>query len=119
MGLLAGLEGFAPAYAAQISGLGRRAGGEAIDLQIQSATMTYDVIVEPEDDHAYTVFAESLDRSGFARGTLAPRQGMTVPLPKPRPKPLRTMAAMGMVSMDRSIPWRGTGKYRHQSTGLR
>ena len=63
---------------------------------------TYDVIVEPEDDRAYTVFAESLDRSGFARGTLAPREGMTAPLPRPRPKPLRTMAAMGMVGMNMS-----------------
>lgn len=33
---------------------------------------TYDVIVEPSDDSAYTVFAQSIDRSGFARGTLTP-----------------------------------------------
>ena len=32
----------------------------------------YDVIVEPKDDRAYTIFAQSLDRSGYARGTLAP-----------------------------------------------
>ena len=38
---------------------------------------TYDVIVEPQTDKAYTVFAETMDRSGYARGTLAPRAGMT------------------------------------------
>ena len=56
---------------------------------------TYDVIVRPED-RAYTVFAESLDRSGYARGTLAPRQGMSAAVPPRRPRPLRTMRDMGM-----------------------
>src|SRR5262249_45572298 len=32
-----------------------------------------DVIVEPKDDRAYTIFAQSMDRTGYARGTLAPR----------------------------------------------
>ncbi len=57
---------------------------------------TYDVIVQPSEDRAYTIFAETLDRSGYARGTLAPRTGMTAPLPDRRPRPLRTMADMGM-----------------------
>ena len=56
----------------------------------------YDVIVEPTKDHAYTVFAESLDRSSYARGTLAPREGMEAPVPKQRERPTLTMAAMGM-----------------------
>ncbi|MCW5626823.1 MAG: copper resistance system multicopper oxidase, partial [Burkholderiales bacterium] len=56
---------------------------------------TFDVIVRPED-RAYTVFAESLDRSGFTRGTLTPRAGMAAPVPQRRPRPLRTMADMGM-----------------------
>ncbi|WNM63639.1 copper resistance system multicopper oxidase [Candidatus Nitrospira neomarina] len=57
---------------------------------------TYDVIVQPTEERAYTIFAETMDRSGYARGTLAPRIGMTAPLPNRRPRPLRTMAAMGM-----------------------
>jgi CopA family copper-resistance protein len=57
---------------------------------------TYDVIVAPQEDRAYTVMAESLDRSGYARGTLAPRQGMTAPVPPLRERPLRTMVDMGM-----------------------
>ena len=57
---------------------------------------TYDVIVEPKEDRAYTIFAETLDRSGYARGTLAPRPGMSAAVPERRPRPLRTMADMGM-----------------------
>ena len=36
----------------------------------------YDIIVEPKDDRAYTIFAQSMDRTGYARGTLAPAVGM-------------------------------------------
>ena len=60
---------------------------------------TYDVIVEPNESSAYTIFAESLDRSGFARGTLAPREGMTAALPERRKRVVRTMADMGMADM--------------------
>lgn len=60
---------------------------------------TYDVIVEPQDDDAYTIFAETIDRSGFARGTLAPSQGMSAALPERRQRPVRTMADMGMGDM--------------------
>ena len=59
----------------------------------------YDVIVEPGGDRAYTIFAESMDRSGYARGTLAPRAGMSAPVPAQRPAPERGMAAMGMGGM--------------------
>ncbi len=57
---------------------------------------TYDVIVEPKEDRAYTIFAEALDRSGYARGTLAARPGMSAEIPKRRLRPLRTMDDMGM-----------------------
>ncbi len=57
---------------------------------------TYDVIVNPTEDRAYTIFAETMDRSGYARGTLAPRAGMSAPLPERRLRPLRTMSDMGM-----------------------
>jgi CopA family copper-resistance protein len=57
---------------------------------------TYDVIVEPEAEQAYTIFAETMDRSGYARGTLAIRSGMSAPIPKLRESPVRTMADMGM-----------------------
>lgn len=57
---------------------------------------TYDVIVQPKDDRAYTVFAESMDRTGAARATLAPREGMSAEVPPLSPRPLLTMADMGM-----------------------
>ena len=60
----------------------------------------YDVIVGPTDDRAYTVVAESLDRSSYARGTLAPEHGMVGPVPEPRERPTLTMTAMGMGGME-------------------
>jgi CopA family copper-resistance protein len=56
----------------------------------------YDVIVEPTEDRAHTVFAEAIDRSGYARGTLTPQEGMEAPIPEQRERPTLTMAAMGM-----------------------
>jgi CopA family copper-resistance protein len=67
---------------------------EVEELRI-SPGETYDVIVRP-GNRAYTVFAETLDRSGHARGTLAPQPGMSAAVPPRRPRPLRTMADMGM-----------------------
>lgn len=56
---------------------------------------TYDVIVTPQADQAYTIAAESIDRTGFALGTLAPRAGMKGLIPAHRPRSLLTMADMG------------------------
>lgn len=57
---------------------------------------TYDVIIHPKEDKAYTLFAETMGRTAYARGTLAPREGMTAEVPKMREAPLLTMADMGM-----------------------
>ncbi|MDE3152828.1 MAG: copper resistance system multicopper oxidase [Gemmatimonadota bacterium] len=69
---------------------------------------TYDVIVEPREE-AYTIFAESLDRSGYARATLATRPGMVAPVPPMDPIFNRTMVDMGMamdtgMQMDMDVP---------------
>ncbi len=61
---------------------------------------TYDVIVQPKTGSAYTIFAQSEDRSGFARGTLATEAGLVAPIPAMDPRPIRTMADMGMGSGD-------------------
>jgi CopA family copper-resistance protein len=55
-----------------------------------------DVIVEPKDDRAYTIFAQSLDRSGYARGTLAPQLGLEAEVPRLDPRPLLTTVDAGM-----------------------
>jgi CopA family copper-resistance protein len=65
------------------------------ELRIATAE-TYDAIVEPMDDRAYTIFAQSIDRSGYARGTLAPRVGMSAEVPPLDPRPVLTMSDMGM-----------------------
>jgi CopA family copper-resistance protein len=57
---------------------------------------TYDVIVQPQEARAYTIFAQAEDRTGFARGTLAPRPGLTTAIPPMDPRPMRTMKDMGM-----------------------
>ena len=65
-----------------------------------SVAETYDVIVEPADDRAYTVFAQSIDRSGYARGTLAPRAGMQAEVPPLAPRLWLDMSdMMGAMSM--------------------
>jgi CopA family copper-resistance protein len=60
---------------------------------------TYDVIIEP-DAEAYTLFAQAMDRTGFARGTLATRAGLSAPAPVLDPRPLVSMDDMGMGGMD-------------------
>ena len=57
---------------------------------------TYDVIVEPENEQAYTIFAQSMDRTGYSRGTLAVREGLQAPVPAVDPRPLISMSDMGM-----------------------
>ena len=54
---------------------------------------TYDAIVTPADD-AYTIFAQTMDRTGFARGTLAVRPGLTAPVPEPDKPEWLTMTDM-------------------------
>lgn len=56
---------------------------------------TYDVLVEPDGREAYTLFAQAMDRSGYACGTLAVREGLGAPVPEPDPRPELSMADMG------------------------
>lgn len=68
-----------------------------------SVAETYDVLVEPTGDQAYTIFAQSIGRSGFVRATLAPRNGMSGPVPDMDPPQWLAMqdmmGAMAMGSM--------------------
>ncbi|MDN3235189.1 copper resistance system multicopper oxidase [Pseudomonas sp. WAC2] len=78
---------------------------------------TYDVIVEPSDQQAYTIFAQSLDRTGYARGTLALREGLNAPVPDMDPRPLVSMADMG--HGDHSAPSsKGHAGMDHGSHGM-
>jgi len=55
-----------------------------------------DVLVTPSAEEPYTIFAQSMDRSGYARGTLAPQAGMAAEVPPLEPRTLITMHDMGM-----------------------
>jgi CopA family copper-resistance protein len=68
---------------------------EVDEFQIAVAE-TFDAVIQPAEDRAFTLVAEAVDRSGMARATLAPRQGMSAPVPPLRERPLATMRDMGM-----------------------
>ncbi|ACB77666.1 copper resistance system multicopper oxidase [Opitutus terrae] len=72
------------------------------------AAETYDVLVTLPDERPCTIFAETTDRSGYALGTLAPREGLRGPVPERRKRPVRTMADMGMGGHDMSGNAQGT-----------
>jgi CopA family copper-resistance protein len=87
------------------------------ELQIAVAE-TYDVVVTPPDERAYTLVGESIDRSGMARATLAPRAGMAAPVPPLRPRPVATMKDMGMGDMQHG-PARGIDPTAEQNASAR
>jgi len=72
----------------------RRAKSVTVDEFRIAVAETYDVIVEPQGE-AYTIFAQSMDRTGYARGTLATREGLSAAVPPLDPRPLLTMEDMG------------------------
>jgi FtsP/CotA-like multicopper oxidase with cupredoxin domain len=65
---------------------------------------TYDVLVTPPENKPYTIVAESLDRSGFSLGTLAPKEGMKGDVPTHRPRALLSMFDMNMELMMQDMP---------------
>ena len=74
---------------------GQRVHPVSVDEFRIAVAETLDVIVEPQDQ-PYTIFAQAMDRGGYARATLAPRYGLSAPVPALDPRPLLTMADMGM-----------------------
>jgi CopA family copper-resistance protein len=81
------------------------------ELRIAPAE-TYDVIVQPQEDRAYTLFAQSIDRSGYARGTLAPRAGMQAEVP-----PMDARVWLGMQDMMGDMASHG-GAHGMQRSGM-
>src|SRR5690606_21896140 len=64
------------------------------ELRIATAE-TFDVIVEPTGQDAFTIFAQDNARTGYVSGTLAVREGLRAQVPAIAPRPLLTMADMG------------------------
>ncbi|MEQ8698264.1 MAG: copper resistance system multicopper oxidase [Bauldia litoralis] len=67
----------------------------SVDRFRMGVAETYDVIVQPAPGRAYTIMAAAMDRSGYAKGTLAPRPGMTAAVPTLGPRPVLKMSEMG------------------------
>ena len=65
---------------------------------------TYDVLVAVGDLPAYTLFAQSMDRTGYARGTLARAAGLQAPVPALDPRPVLSMDDMGHGGMGQMDP---------------
>jgi CopA family copper-resistance protein len=68
---------------------------------------TFDVIVEPTGQDAFTIFAQDMGRTGFVSGTLATREGLRAPIPDVDPRPILSMADMGhggMAGMEHATP---------------
>jgi len=80
---------------------------------------TYDVIVQPHEEKAYTIFAQPESRGSYARGTLAPRMGVTAAIPPMDPFPLRTMADMGMGGMAQMKGMKMSGMSSDQMPGMK
>src|SRR4029077_8347162 len=80
---------------------------------------TYDVIVQPHEEKAYSIFAQPESRGSYARGTLAPRRGMAAEIPPMDPYPTRTMADMGMSSMAHMKGMNRSGMSSAQMPGMK
>jgi len=82
---------------------------------------TYDVIVEPREDRAYTVFAQAMDRTGYARGMLAPRAAMAADVPAlDEPQWLSMTDMMGAMShgdgaLEAAVAGAGQGAVDHSA----
>lgn len=72
---------------------------------------TYDVVVEPDSDTAYTIFAQSIDRSGYARGTLTPDISLSAEVPE-----LDSVA--GLTHSDMGMDMRGMDHSQMDMSGM-
>jgi CopA family copper-resistance protein len=85
----------------------------AVDEFRIAVAETYDVIVQPQEDRAYTVFAQAMDRSGYARGTLAPHAGMEADVPR-----VDARAWLSMTDMMGSMPMDHGAMDMHDMAGM-
>ena len=90
---------------------------EVDEFQIANAE-TYDVVVQPTEDRAYTIAAEAVDRSGMARATLAPRPGMAAEVPPMRARPVDNLRDMGMDMSGMRMAGSGEGHAAHDGDAM-
>ena len=61
---------------------------------------TFDVIVEPTGQDAFSIFAQDMGRTGYVSGTLAVREGLRAPVPELDRRQILTMDDMGHGGME-------------------
>ncbi len=86
------------------------------ELRIAAAE-TFDVIVEPSGQDAYTLFAQDMGRTGYACGTLATQPGLRASVPNPDPRPLLTMYDMAHGNGSHGGGSHGSGSHHDASNG--
>ncbi len=87
------------------------------ELQLATAE-TYDVLIEPRAEKAYGLMAESMDRSGYAFGTLTPNPQLAASPPPLRQQPQRSMEDMGHGSMNHEHHAGGNGTRQAPGAGM-
>jgi len=80
----------------------------AVDEFRIAVAETIDVLVEPSGQEAFTIFAQAMDRTGYAAGTLAVRDGLRAEVPALDLRPSLTMADMGHGGMGHDMSAMGT-----------
>lgn len=83
-----------------------------------SPAETYDVIVEPAGQDAYTIFAQDMGHTGYVSGTLAVREGLRAPVPALDPRAILTMADMGHGGMGHDMSGMDHGAMQHDMPGM-
>jgi len=83
-----------------------------------SPAETYDVIVEPAGQDAFTIFAQDMGHTGYVSGTLAVREGLRAPVPSLDPRPILTMADMGHGGMGHDMGGMDHGGMQHDMAGM-
>jgi len=79
---------------------------------------TFDVIVEPTGQDAFTIFAQDMGRTGHVAGTLAVREGLRAPVPALDPRPILSMADMGHGGMGGAMDHGGMDHAMHGMAGM-
>jgi len=82
-----------------------------------AAAETFDVIVEPTGQDAFTIFAQDLGRTGYVSGTLAVREGLRAPVPQVDARPILSMADMGHGGMDHAAMGHDMSGMDHAAMG--
>ncbi|MEM9255911.1 MAG: copper resistance system multicopper oxidase [Pseudomonadota bacterium] len=80
---------------------------------------TYDVLVSPKSEIAYAVFAQSIDRGGYAFGVITPDPSLTAEVPTMDPVPVLTHADMGMGGHTGHAAGEHTGPAHRPNTGIK